>query len=202
MDDHVERTDCHAGADEVDFVRPAAPSNVPNSDFIKPARKHPDAPDAVSEDQPNAEEEPQQEELDPRVQAELERLNKCTDEINQLELQLEEAQSVFRTLLTDSTQQLKATAARIGSAIDKARPYYEALEIAQKAQKECQVRTDRNYLERLSPGGSQVADILCAYLLIVCGHPLPSSQRGPCGRQRDNRSGRGEVPNQQQRLVF
>ena len=146
MDDPVERTDCHAGADEVDFVRPAAPSNVPNSDFIKPARKHSDAPDAVSEDQPNAEEEPQQEELDPRVQAELERLNKCTDEINQLELQLEEAQSVFRTLLTDSTQQLKATAARIGSAIDKARPYYEALEVAQKAQKECQVRTDRNYL--------------------------------------------------------
>ena len=144
MDDHVERTDCHAGADEVDFVRPAAPSNVPNSDFIKPARKHSDAPDAVTEDQPNAEEEPQQEELDPRVQAELERLNKCTDEINQLELQLEEAQSVFRTLLTDSTQQLKATAARIGSAIDKARPYYEALEVAQKAQKECQVRTDRN----------------------------------------------------------
>ena len=145
MDDHVERTDCHAGADEVDFVRPAAPSNVPNSDFIKPARKHSDAPDAaVSEDQPNAEEEPQQEELDPRVQAELERLNKCTDEINQLELQLEEAQSVFRTLLTDSTQQLKATAARIGSAVDKARPYYEALEVAQKAQKECQVRTDRN----------------------------------------------------------
>ena len=148
MDDHVERTDCHEGADEVDFVRPAAPSSVPNSDFIKPAprKKHSDAPDqAVSEGQPpNAEEEPQQEELDPRVQAELERLNKCTDEINQLELQLEEAQSVFRTLLTDSTQQLKATAARIGSAIDKARPYYEALEVAQKAQKECQVRTDRN----------------------------------------------------------
>ena len=143
----MERAECHAGADEVDFARSAAPpSSIPNPDFIKPARKHSDAPDAVSEDPPqrqlSADEEPQQEELDPRVQAELERLNKCTDEINQLELQLEEAQSVFRTLLTDSTQQLKATAAKIGSAIDKARPYYEALEIAQKAQKECQVSKD------------------------------------------------------------
>ena len=78
------------------------------------------------------------EELDPRVQAELERLNKCTDEINRLELQLEEANSVFGTLLTDTTQQLKATSTRLGSCIEKARPYFEALEVSNRAQKECQ----------------------------------------------------------------
>ena len=83
-------------------------------------------------------EEVEEEELDPRVQSELERLNKCTDEINKLELQLEEANAVFRTLLSDSTQQLKATSAKIGNCIEKARPYYEALEVSQKAQKECQ----------------------------------------------------------------
>ena len=40
------------------------------------------------------------EELDPRVQEELEKLNLCTDKINEFELQLEEANAVFRTLLT------------------------------------------------------------------------------------------------------
>ena len=44
--------------------------------------------------------EPEYEELDPRVQEELEKLNLCTDKINEFELQLEEANAVFRTLLT------------------------------------------------------------------------------------------------------
>jgi len=79
------------------------------------------------------------EELDPRVQDELEKLNKHTDEINKIELQLEDANCLFRTLLTDSTQQLKALSQKVGVAqIEKARPYFEALEIANKAQKECQ----------------------------------------------------------------
>lgn len=81
----------------------------------------------------------EEEELDPRVQEELEKLNRHTDEINKLELQLEDANCLFRTLLTDSTQQLKALSSKIGVAhIEKARPYFEALEIANKAQKECQ----------------------------------------------------------------
>ena len=42
------------------------------------------------------------EELDPRVQDELEKLNKHTDEINKLELQLEDANCLFRTLLNSS----------------------------------------------------------------------------------------------------
>ena len=123
--------------DEVDFIKTAAGGVVTSPHDVK--WKGENVPDAPAESGEAAAEE--EEELDPRVQAELERLNKCTDEINQLELQLEEAQSVFRTLLTDSTQQLKATAARVGNCIEKARPYYEALEVSQKAQKECQVRT-------------------------------------------------------------
>jgi hypothetical protein len=46
--------------------------------------------------------------LDPRVQEELEKLNSCTDEINRLEVQLDEANLVFRRLLSDSTHHLKA----------------------------------------------------------------------------------------------
>ena len=45
---------------------------------------------------------------------ELEKLNKHTDEINKLELQLEDANCLFRTLLTDSTQQLKALSQKVG----------------------------------------------------------------------------------------
>ena len=49
---------------------------------------------------PSEEGEIEYEELDPRVQEELEKLNLCTDKINEFELQLEEANAVFRTLLT------------------------------------------------------------------------------------------------------
>ena len=59
--------------------------------------------------------EEEEEELDPRVQDELEKLNKHTDEINKLELQLEDANCLFRTLLTDSTHQLKALSQKIGT---------------------------------------------------------------------------------------
>ena len=59
-------------------------------------------------------EETEEEELDPRVQEELEKLNQHTDQINKLELKLEDANCLFRTLLTDSTHQLKALASKIG----------------------------------------------------------------------------------------
>ena len=49
----------------------------------------------------------EEEELDPRVQDELEKLNHCTDEINRLEIQLDDANTVFRSLLSDSTHHLK-----------------------------------------------------------------------------------------------
>lgn len=78
------------------------------------------------------------EELDPRVQEELEKLNSCTDEINRLEVELDEANLVFRRLLSDSTHHLKALHTRLGSCIEKARPYYEALEQMMRAQAECQ----------------------------------------------------------------
>lgn len=38
----------------------------------------------------------EEEELDPRVQQELEKLNACTEEINLLETQLEDANCLFR----------------------------------------------------------------------------------------------------------
>jgi len=79
-----------------------------------------------------------EEELDPRIQIELEKLNTTTDEINRLETEQDEANAGFRTLLTKSTHQLNALAKKLGSCIEKARPYYEALEEYKNAQESCQ----------------------------------------------------------------
>ncbi|XP_058115766.1 SH3 domain-binding protein 5 homolog [Anopheles ziemanni] len=86
-------------------------------------------------------EESEETELDPRIQIELENLNTATDDINKLEIELEEANSTFRILMNESTRRLKLSSKKLGSCIEKARPYYEALEKAKVAQLECQAAT-------------------------------------------------------------
>uniref|UniRef100_A0A1L8DMU9 Putative btk-associated sh3-domain binding protein sab n=1 Tax=Nyssomyia neivai TaxID=330878 RepID=A0A1L8DMU9_9DIPT len=76
--------------------------------------------------------------LDPRIQIELENLNTATDEINKLEIELEEANTTFRILLNESTRRLKLLSKKLGGCIEKARPYYDALDSARIAQIECQ----------------------------------------------------------------
>ncbi|CAN7984012.1 unnamed protein product [Ixodes hexagonus] len=66
------------------------------------------------------------ESLDQRVQFELERLNTATDLINKLEIELDEARSNFRLLLSESSQKINQLAKKLGSHVEKARPYYEA----------------------------------------------------------------------------
>lgn len=66
------------------------------------------------------------ESLDERVQFELERLNTATDLINKLEIELDEARSNFRLLLSESSQKINQLAKKLGSHVEKARPYYEA----------------------------------------------------------------------------
>ncbi|GJQ71790.1 hypothetical protein Trydic_g11480 [Trypoxylus dichotomus] len=76
--------------------------------------------------------------LDPRIQIELENLNRATDEINKLEIELDEANTAFRMLLSESTRRLKILSKKLGGCIEKARPYYDALDVAKSAQLECQ----------------------------------------------------------------
>ncbi|XP_016371788.1 SH3 domain-binding protein 5-like [Sinocyclocheilus rhinocerous] len=83
-------------------------------------------------------EEQYEEELDPRIQEELEHLNQASDEINRLELQLDEARSSYRRILTDSARKLNAQGSQLGACIEKARPYYEARRLAKEAQQETQ----------------------------------------------------------------
>ncbi|XP_012528141.1 SH3 domain-binding protein 5 homolog [Monomorium pharaonis] len=77
--------------------------------------------------------------LDPRIQIELENLNNAADNINKLETELDEAHTAFGQLLSDTTRRLKEITEKLGtSCIEKARCYYEALEMAHQAQVQCQ----------------------------------------------------------------
>lgn len=50
---------------------------------------------------------------------------------------MQNANSKFRQLLTSKSAELEALGKRIGSAIDRARPFYEALAQAQNAHRAC-----------------------------------------------------------------
>ncbi|XP_076660905.1 uncharacterized protein LOC143364424 isoform X1 [Halictus rubicundus] len=79
------------------------------------------------------------ESLDPRIQIELENLNDATDDINKLETELNEAHTAFRQLLSETTKRLKEIINKVGNSyVDKARCYYDALEVARRAQVQCQ----------------------------------------------------------------
>uniref|UniRef100_A0A8C7S806 SH3 domain-binding protein 5 n=1 Tax=Oncorhynchus mykiss TaxID=8022 RepID=A0A8C7S806_ONCMY len=75
---------------------------------------------------------PYEEELDPRIQEELEHLNEASVKINQLELHLDDARSGYRKILTDSARKLNAHSSQLGTCIEKARPYYEARRLAKE----------------------------------------------------------------------
>lgn len=78
------------------------------------------------------------ESLDPRIQNELERLNRCAAHINKLENELEEAKNLFNNTKNRQLQRLEFLQKKLGSCIQKSKPYYEALQQTEKLQKEAQ----------------------------------------------------------------
>ncbi|XP_062454599.1 SH3 domain-binding protein 5-like [Rhea pennata] len=95
-----------------------------------------DAEDSAAPEK--SEEEEEEEELDPRIQEELEHLNQANEEINRVELQLDEARTTYRRILSESARKLNAQGSQLGNCIEKARPYYEARRLAKEAQQETQ----------------------------------------------------------------
>ncbi|XP_032513549.1 SH3 domain-binding protein 5 homolog isoform X2 [Danaus plexippus] len=77
-------------------------------------------------------------ELDPRIQVELENLNAATDEINKLELELDESMKTFHLLLNETSRRLQALTKRLGTCVDKSRPYHDAVAASATARTECQ----------------------------------------------------------------
>ncbi|KAM4696815.1 SH3 domain-binding protein 5-like isoform 1-T1 [Rhinophrynus dorsalis] len=94
------------------------------------------APDVKRPNENDLKKEEREEELDPRIQEELERLNQASEEINQLELQLDDARTAYRRILSESARRLNTLATQLGACIEKARPYYEARRLAKEAQQD------------------------------------------------------------------
>jgi CRISPR/Cas system-associated endoribonuclease Cas2 len=80
----------------------------------------------MSEEQNGDRDQVYEGEMDPRVQEELERLNKSSQQINSLETSLTKARNDYRNLLQSISVELKAVEKQLGSCVKKARPYYEA----------------------------------------------------------------------------
>ncbi|XP_029957812.1 SH3 domain-binding protein 5b [Salarias fasciatus] len=87
------------------------------------------------------EEDYDEEEVDPRIQGELEKLNQSTDDINRCEVELEDARQRFRSVLVEATVKLDELVKKIGKAVDESKPYWEARRLARQAQLEAQKAT-------------------------------------------------------------
>uniref|UniRef100_A0A7N9ANJ7 SH3 domain-binding protein 5 n=1 Tax=Mastacembelus armatus TaxID=205130 RepID=A0A7N9ANJ7_9TELE len=83
----------------------------------------------------------EEEEVDPRIQGELEKLNQSTDDINRWESELEDCRQRFRAVLVEATVKLDEQVKRIGRAVDDSKPYWEARKAARQAQIEAQKAT-------------------------------------------------------------
>ncbi|KAK6326346.1 hypothetical protein J4Q44_G00019910 [Coregonus suidteri] len=83
----------------------------------------------------------EEEEVDPRIQGELEKLNQSTDDINRCETQLEDARQKFRSVLVAATVKLDELVKKIGKAVEESKPYWEARRVARQAQLEAQRAT-------------------------------------------------------------
>ncbi|XP_072317079.1 SH3 domain-binding protein 5b [Eucyclogobius newberryi] len=81
------------------------------------------------------------EEVDPRIQGELEKLNLSTDAINRCEIELEDARQKFRSVLVEATVKLDELVKKIGKAVEESKPYWEARRLARQAQLEAQKAT-------------------------------------------------------------
>ncbi|XP_076827629.1 SH3 domain-binding protein 5b [Brachyhypopomus gauderio] len=81
------------------------------------------------------------EEVDPRIQGELEKLNQSTDDINRCETELEDARQQFRSVLVEATVKLDELVKKIGKAVEESKPYWEARRVARQAQLEAQRAT-------------------------------------------------------------
>ncbi|XP_051526945.1 SH3 domain-binding protein 5 [Myxocyprinus asiaticus] len=83
----------------------------------------------------------EEEDVDPRIQGELEKLNQSTDNINRWETELEDSRQKFRAVLVEATVKLDEQVKKIGKAVEDSKPYWEARRAARQAQVEAQRAT-------------------------------------------------------------
>ncbi|XP_028819695.1 SH3 domain-binding protein 5 isoform X2 [Denticeps clupeoides] len=99
------------------------------------------AEESPAEEEEEEEEEEGDEEVDPRIQGELEKLNQSTDDINRWETELEDSRQRFRAVLAEATAKLDEHVKKIGKPVEDSKPYWEARRAARQAQLEAQKAT-------------------------------------------------------------
>ncbi|XP_021534578.1 SH3 domain-binding protein 5 isoform X2 [Neomonachus schauinslandi] len=108
----------------------------------EPSELPPSARDLEEEEEEGMEQGlEEEEEVDPRIQGELEKLNQSTDDINRRETELEDARQKFRSVLVEATVRLDELVKKIGKAVEDSKPYWEARRVARQAQLEAQKAT-------------------------------------------------------------
>lgn len=72
------------------------------------------------------------------LQSDLEKLQRAHDNITRLEVQLDSTRAKYRTLMTDYSRKLKEISQNLGNCVERARPYFDSVMKARKAQVETQ----------------------------------------------------------------
>ncbi|XP_032000012.1 SH3 domain-binding protein 5 isoform X3 [Hylobates moloch] len=108
----------------------------------EPAELLPPARDEEEEEEEGMEQGlEEEEEVDPRIQGELEKLNQSTDDINRRETELEDARQKFRSVLVEATVKLDELVKKIGKAVEDSKPYWEARRVARQVMEAEQTKT-------------------------------------------------------------
>ncbi|PNI73522.1 SH3BP5 isoform 4 [Pan troglodytes] len=108
----------------------------------EPAEILPPARDEEEEEEEGMEQGlEEEEEVDPRIQGELEKLNQSTDDINRRETELEDARQKFRSVLVEATVKLDELVKKIGKAVEDSKPYWEARRVARQVMEAEQTKT-------------------------------------------------------------
>ncbi|KAK3104640.1 hypothetical protein FSP39_006861 [Pinctada imbricata] len=87
--------------------------------------------------------------IDPRVQVELEKLNLASAEINKLENEIDESRTKYRMTFAESSGKMTTIAKKSRKSIQKSREYYEMKEQAKMAQAES-LKAARQYQSAIS----------------------------------------------------
>ncbi|XP_063466850.1 SH3 domain-binding protein 5 isoform X4 [Symphalangus syndactylus] len=108
----------------------------------EPAELLPPARDEEEEEEEGMEQGlEEEEEVDPRIQGELEKLNQSTDDINRRETELEDARQKFRSVLVEATVKLDELVKKIGKSVEDSKPYWEARRVARQVMEAEQTKT-------------------------------------------------------------
>ncbi|KAH3795998.1 SH3 domain-binding protein 5-like [Dreissena polymorpha] len=90
----------------------------------------------IEDDIPDGDSDEESDDIDPRIQAELNQLNLASSEINRLENELDEARTKYRTIVSGASLQMDPIAKDQKRCIQKSREYYKTVAEAKVAQSE------------------------------------------------------------------